>query len=111
MVVFEYGLGGTIVIALDAESVDPGVVAVSAAMKRLNHDRRGFRDDAPSIPMTITARPAAGGFPAGWHVVLSAEASALLEPGFYGATAWFSLGGGTFATETLRILVSRTAST
>ena len=109
MIVFEYGLGGTVVIELDAESVDPGVVAVSAAMKRLNYDRSEFRDAAPSIPMTITPRPAAGAFPAGWHVVLNAAAAAVLEPGFYGATAWFQLGGGTFATETVILHLRRTA--
>jgi hypothetical protein len=108
MIVFDYTIGGTVVLELDAESVDPAVVAVSAAMRRLNHDRSEFKDGSPSVPMTITPRAAAGNNPAGWHVVLSAVASAALEPGYYGANAWLS-AGEPFATERVILHLRRAA--
>ena len=109
MIVYDYAIGGTIALELDAESIDPGVVALSAALRRLNHDRSGFRDDTPSVAMTITPRAAQAPNPAGWHVALDAAASAVLAPGYYGANAWLQSGGGKFATETIILHVKRAA--
>jgi hypothetical protein len=109
VIVFEYAVGGTIGIELDAESVDSGVVATAAALRRLNYDRSDFRDGAPSIPMTITPRAAAGNFPAGWRVTLAAAAAAALEPGYYGANAWFQSGAGAFPTEMVMLRLRKTA--
>jgi hypothetical protein len=91
---YPFRLGGSIALFIAAESGDdPSVVtSASAAIRRLNRDRSDYRDDAPSIPMTVTFQAANGAAPAGWHVFLAEAAEPQFESGDYGIDAWIKIG-------------------
>lgn len=92
--VFVFRLGGPIALFLEAYAGDPAsVTAVSARIRRMNHDRSDYLDDAPSTAMQVQFQAAAGQQPAGWHVTIPAATAPTFKPGFYGVDIWLNNGG------------------
>jgi hypothetical protein len=90
---YPFRLGGSISLFIAAETGDPTLVtSATAAIRRLNHDRSDYRDDAPSIPMTVTFQGANGTSSAGWHVVLAEATEPQFESGDYGIDVWIKSG-------------------
>lgn len=92
--VFVFRLGGPISVFLEAYAGDPATVtAVTARIRRMNHDRSDYLDEAAAIPMQVQFQPAAGQQPAGWHITLASAAPPTFRAGFYGIDVWLNGGG------------------
>lgn len=112
-VVGDYRVGEDIVLSLDAVTGDVGTVAIiTAAMKPVRTTASGgvMPIARPSVPLDVTARPAAGAIPAGWNIALSAAATTLLAPGLYSVDARLVIGSAVEITDTSAIIrITRSA--
>lgn len=110
MSIFKSRLGGRLALFLEAYAGDPlTVTAASAMIRRLNHDRSDYLDDAAAIPMQVLYQAAAAGQPAGWHVFLDATPSPQFKAGFYGVDAWLQIGGAQIPTEQITVHLRKAA--
>lgn len=111
MMTFEYPLGTTITLHIDALSGDPAVAtSLAGAMRRRNGDGSDYVSDAPSIPMTAALRPMAGDVPDGFTLSLNNPALiADLDAGFYGAEMTYQVGSDTWKTPPALLKLRRAA--
>jgi hypothetical protein len=110
MTVFKFRLGGPISLFLEAYSGDPLTVDTSTAkIRRLNHDRSDYLDDASAVAMDVTYQAAAAGQPAGWHVALDTTPSPQFKAGFYGIDAWLEIDGVQIPTEMITVHLRKAA--
>ena len=88
--------GEDIAVALDIVSGAAASVASITAKMQRSTSGTGFAPDPRSaaITLTVTARAASGGIPAGWNLTLPASASINLRPGVYGIDARLVGTGG-----------------
>lgn len=102
-----FRIGEDIAIALDAVTGDIAEVATITASLRKSMLPHSFTVDPAfaAIPLTVAARAAAGGFPVGWNITITAAQSALLEPGLYGIDAKLtSVNGGIDITDATAVI-------
>lgn len=92
-VIGTFRVGEDATIALDAVTGDVSIVTgATAYMRRMG--RAGSR-----IDLTITPRPAGGGFPAGWNITAPGSLTADLPLGRYAVDARLTGAGFTEITD------------
>lgn len=111
MITFEYPLGTTVTLYIDALSGDPAAASnLAGSMRRRNGDGSDYLSDAPSIPMVAALRPLAGDVPAGFTLSLNNPVLiAQLDAGFYGAEMTYQMGGETLKTSPALLKLRRAA--
>ena len=105
---YTFQRGETVLLGLALKSgsindVTPGGVA--AAMKLVMGGRYGADVSLDPIDFTVTERAAAGDIPAGWNLMIGADASALLAIGTYQANAQFMVGSGLIKSDPVMVRI------
>lgn len=110
MTLFTFRLGGRIAVFMEAYAGDAAeVVSAAASIRRLNHDRSDYLDEAPSIALQAQFQAAAGDQPAGWHFSLEEAASPQFSAGFYGIDAWLEDADGEVPTQMVVVQIRKAA--
>lgn len=105
----EFRIGEDITVALRAESGDVSDVAtITAAIVKVQQGSLGGPERVPGatpLAMTVSARAASGGIPAGWNLTLPAASSAGMSAGRYAIDAKLVFTSGAIdKTETSAIV-------
>lgn len=81
-----FRVGEDVSVALDAVSGDVGIVtSITATMRRVS--ARSGLISGPPISVVIANRAAAGLFPVGWNITVTAAVTSVLLPGLYAIDA------------------------
>lgn len=93
---FEYSIGETIKVCLDAVGDDISIIeTVQAQLRRATGSSRIIDPNAIlAAEFEVVERAAVGGDPAGWDLIIDAAVSAELLPGHYLTDAKLTLIGG-----------------
>jgi hypothetical protein len=112
MTPFVFQRGETLTLALDAVTGDPAsVTAISAQLKAVPSGRTSVPAGAPvAATFAIVTRAAAGDFPPGWTLTISAATCSTLVPGSYLADARIEIAGGVIITEAVAIRIRASVS-
>lgn len=112
MTPYVFQRGETISLALDAVTGDPATVtAITAKLKAVPPGRTTVSAASPAAAtFAIANRPAAGEFPAGWTLTITAAASSTLTPGAYLADARLEVAGGVIVTESVALRIRESVS-
>ena len=103
MAPFAFRLGGRIALFLEVFDGDPAeITSIAAKIRRMNHDRSDYREDALAVAMQVAFQAAAGAQPAGWHVSINEASAPAFSAGYYGIDVWLNDG----EVETERVIVS-----
>jgi integral membrane sensor domain MASE1 len=108
---FVFQRGETLTLALDAVSGDPAsVTAISAQLKAVPSGRTSVPAGAPVAATFAIVTRAAGEFPPGWTLIISAATCSTLIPGTYLADARLEVAGGVIITEAVAVRIRASVS-